>query len=101
MVKAQREWESRGFTFVGIAVNEQVPNVKNFMRQNGMTYPVMMATPALVQAFNGYIDGGISGIPTTFVVDASGRLTGVIVGPRSKAEFEQLIRTALIAKPAR
>ena len=78
MVKVQREWEARGFTFVGIAVNEKVPNVKNFMRQNGMTYPVMMATPALVRAFNGYIDGGISGIPTTFVVDASGRLTNVI-----------------------
>ena len=101
MVKVQREWESRGFTFVGIAVNEKVPNVKNFMRQNGMTYPVMMATPTLVQAFNGYIDGGISGIPTTFVVDASGKLTGVIVGPRSKAEFDQLVKTALNAKPAR
>jgi thiol-disulfide isomerase/thioredoxin len=101
MVKVQREWESRGFTFVGIAVNEQVPNVKNFMRQNGMTYPVMMATPELVRAFNGYIDGGINGIPTTFVVDASGRLTNVIVGPRSKAEFDQLVKQALNAKPVR
>ncbi len=101
MVKVQRAWESRGFTFVGIAVNEKVPNVKNFMRQNGITYPVMMATPELVRAFNGYIDGGISGIPTTFVIDTSGRLTGVIVGPRSKAEFDQLVKTALSAKPAR
>jgi thiol-disulfide isomerase/thioredoxin len=101
MVQVQRTWESRGFTFVGIAVNEKVPNVKNFMRQNGMTWPVLMATPELIRAFNGYIDGGITGIPTTFVVDASGRLTGVIVGPRSKAEFEQIIRTALSAKPAR
>lgn len=98
MVAAQKAWEAKGFTFVGIAVNEQVPNVKNFMKQNGMTYPVLMATPALIRAFNGYIDGGITGIPTTFVVDASGRLTGVIVGPRSKAEFEQIIRTALSSK---
>lgn len=98
MVAVQKAWEAKGFTFVGIAVNEQVPNVKNFMKQNGMTYPVLMATPALIRAFNGYIDGGITGIPTTFVVDASGRLTGVIVGPRSKAEFEQIIRTALSSK---
>jgi thiol-disulfide isomerase/thioredoxin len=101
MVKVQRAWESKGFTFVGIAVNEQVPNVKNFKRQNGITYPVMMATPGLVRAFNGYIAGGISGIPTSFVVDASGRLTGVIVGPRSKAEFEQMVKTALNAKPVK
>jgi thiol-disulfide isomerase/thioredoxin len=101
MVKVQRAWESKGFTFVGIAVNEQVPNVKNFMRSNGMTYPVMMATPELIRAFNGYIDGGITGIPTTFVIDSTGKLTGVIVGPRSKAEFDQLVKTALNAKPVR
>lgn len=101
MVQVQRTWQSKGFTFVGIAVNEKVPNVKNFMRQNGMTWPVMMATPELIRAFNGYIDGGITGIPTTFVVDASGRVTGVIVGPRSKAEFDQIVRTALGAKAVR
>lgn len=101
MVQIQRAWQSKGFTFIGIAVNEKVPNVKNFMRQNGMTWPVMMATPELIRAFNGYIDGGITGIPTTFVVDASGRVTGVIVGPRSKAEFDQIIRTALSAKAVR
>jgi len=101
MVQIQRAWESKGFTFVGIAVNEKVPNVKNFMKQNGMTWPVLMATPELIRAFNGYVDGGITGIPTTFVVDASGRLTGVIVGPRSRAEFEQIIRTALSAKAVR
>ena len=101
MVQVQRTWESKGFTFVGIAVNEKVPNVKNFMRQNGMKWPVLMATPELIRAFNGYIDGGISGIPTTFVVDASGRVTGVIVGPRSKAEFDQIVRKALSAKPVR
>jgi thiol-disulfide isomerase/thioredoxin len=98
MVQVQKAWESKGFTFVGIAVNEQVPSVKSFMKSNGMTWPVMMATPDLIRAFNGYIDGGITGIPTTFVVDASGKLTGVIVGPRSKAAFEQLISTALKAK---
>jgi len=101
MVQVQRAWAPKGFTFVGIAVNEKVPNVKNFMRQNGMTWPVLMATPELIRAFNGHIDGGITGIPTTFVIDASGKLTGVIVGPRSKAEFDQIVRTALSAKTAK
>ncbi|AOS85109.1 redoxin [Chlorobaculum limnaeum] len=98
MVQVQKAWGAKGFTFVGIAVNEKAPNVKNYMKQAGMTWPVMMATPELIQAFNGYIDGGISGIPTSFVVDASGKVTGVIVGPRSKAQFEQIVSTALKAK---
>jgi len=90
MVAVQKAWQSKGFTFVGVAVNEKQPNVKSFMKQNGITYPVLMATPALIQAFNGYIDGGITGIPTSFVVDASGRLVAAIVGPRSKAQFEKI-----------
>jgi len=98
MVAVQKAYASQGFTFVGIAVNEKVPNVKSFMSRNGITYPVLMATPDLIRAFNGYIDGGISGIPTSFVVDASGMVTGVIVGPRSKSQFEQIIRSSISAK---
>lgn len=99
MVQIQKAWAPKGFTFVGIAVNEQVPNVKNFMSRNGMTWPVLMATPELIRPFNSLITGGITGIPTSFIVDASGRVTGVIVGPRSREEFEQIIRTSLNPKP--
>ncbi|NTV02547.1 MAG: TlpA family protein disulfide reductase [Chlorobiaceae bacterium] len=98
MVAVQKEWAPKGFTFVGIAVNEKVPSVQGFMKSNGITYPVLMATPELVQAFNRHVDGGISGIPTTFVVDASGNLTNVIIGPRDKAAFEQIIRASLPKK---
>jgi thiol-disulfide isomerase/thioredoxin len=98
MVAVQKAWSAKGFTFVGIAVNETVPAVKGFMKSNGINYPVIMATPALVQSFNRYVEGGISGIPTTFVIDASGNLTGVIVGPRSKEAFEQIIGASLAKK---
>ncbi|RXK89243.1 TlpA family protein disulfide reductase [Chlorobaculum sp. 24CR] len=101
MVQVQKAWASKGFTFVGIAVNEQAPNVKNFMKTQGITYPVMMATPALIRAFNGYIDGGITGIPTSFIVDSSGMLTGVIVGPRSKAEFEKIASMTVAKKSSK
>uniref|UniRef100_UPI0001E30688 Thiol:disulfide interchange protein, thioredoxin family protein n=1 Tax=Chlorobaculum tepidum TaxID=1097 RepID=UPI0001E30688 len=100
MVQVQKTWASRGFTFVGIAVNEQLPNVKNYMKTQGIIYPVMMATPELIRAFNGYIDGGITGIPTSFVIDASGNVSGVIVGPRSKADFDRIVKMALGAKAA-
>lgn len=95
MVKVQQKYASRGFTFVGVAVNEKVPNVRNFMKQNGMTWPVLMATPALIRAYDGMIAGGITGIPTSFVVDASGRVTGAIVGPRSLEQFERIVNASL------
>lgn len=98
MVQVQKAWEAKGFTFVGVAVNETVPNVKNFMKRQGITYPVMMATPTLVRAFNGYIDGGITGIPTSFVVDSSGMLIGAMVGPRSKEQFEKIASMTVSGK---
>lgn len=98
MVAVQKAWAPKGFTFIGIAVNETEPSVRSFMKSNGITYPVVMATPTLVQTYNRYVNGGISGIPTSLVVDASGNLTGVIVGPRDRATFEQIISAAVAKK---
>jgi thiol-disulfide isomerase/thioredoxin len=98
MVAIQKAYAAKGFTFIGIAVNETEPSVKSFIRSNGITYPVLMATPALVGAFNKYADGGITGIPTSFVVDSSGNLTATMVGPRSKEMFEQIINSAISRK---
>jgi thiol-disulfide isomerase/thioredoxin len=98
MVAIQKVYAARGFTFIGIAVNETEPSVKSFMKSNGITYPVLMATPALVSTFNRYIDGGITGIPTSFVVDSSGNVTQAMVGPRSRAMFEQIINTSISHK---
>jgi len=101
MVEVQKKYEKQGFTFVGIAVNETEPKVQSFIKSNGINYPVLMGTQELVQTFNGYKVGGISGIPTSFVVDSSGQLIGVIVGPRSLEQFEQIVNAALNPKAAK
>ncbi|NTU59193.1 MAG: TlpA family protein disulfide reductase [Chlorobiaceae bacterium] len=98
MVVLQKAYAAKGFTFIGIAVNEKEPTVKSFMKSKGINYPVLMATPALVGTFNRYIDGGITGIPTSFIVDSSGNITSAIVGPRSKEAFEQIINSAISRK---
>ncbi|HHE31452.1 MAG TPA: TlpA family protein disulfide reductase [Chlorobaculum parvum] len=98
MVEIQKKYEKQGFTFVGMAVNETGPKVQSFIKSKGINYPVLMATQELIQTFNGYKVGGISGIPTSFVVDVSGQLIGVIVGPRSLEQFEQIVNAALNSK---
>ncbi|NTW52791.1 MAG: TlpA family protein disulfide reductase [Chlorobiaceae bacterium] len=98
MVTLQKAYAAKGFTFIGIAVNEKEPKVRKFIKDKGITYPVLMVTPAIVGTFNRYIEGGITGIPTSFVVDSSGNMTGVMVGPRSKAAFEQIINSSTSRK---
>jgi len=98
MVALQNLYAQKGFTFIGVAVSDSESNIRDFARQNRISYPVVMGQDAMIRAFSSYIDGGITGIPTSFVVNSSGKITGVIVGPRSREDFEKLILQA-IGKP--
>jgi thiol-disulfide isomerase/thioredoxin len=95
MVALQNKYSKKGFTFVGIAVNEDAETIRSFITKNKINYPVVMATPELVDSYNRYVQGGLRGIPTSFVVNSSGEITQVISGGRSYAEFEKIILGAM------
>ena len=61
---------------VGVSLDEQGPAVvKSFINQLGMNYPVVMGDAKIVQDF-----GGIQAIPTTFIIDRSGKIVARHVG---------------------
>jgi len=95
MVALQNAYKAKGFTFVGVAVNENDESIKSFMKSNGISYPVVMADQKLVGAYGRYVEGGIRSIPTSFVVNRSGRIIQIVSGARSKAVFEKMILDAL------
>jgi len=99
MVALQKAYKAKGFTFIGVAVNENDDSIKSFMKSSGINYPVVMADQKLVNAYGRYVEGGIRSIPTTFVVNRSGQITQIITGARSKAVFEKAILDAM--KPAK
>ena len=99
MVFLQKKYGSRGFTFIGVAVDETVSDMRAFITKNQIGYPVVMADDKIVSAFSRYVTGGLGAIPTSFVVNSSGRITQVITGARSKEVFEKIIVDAL-KKPA-
>jgi thiol-disulfide isomerase/thioredoxin len=95
MVALQTKYGTKGFTFIGVAVNENEPAIRRFISSNKITYPVVMADDQLTSAFGRYVAGGLSAIPTSFVVNSSGRISSVITGARSKVVFEKIIIEAL------
>ncbi len=95
MVILQNRYGRKGFTFIGVALTETEPKIRDFISKNKINYPVVMADEQLVSAFNRYVEGGIHAIPTSIVVNSSGRITQVITGARSKAVFEKIILDAL------
>jgi len=67
-IDLQKEYGSRGVQIVGIALDEP-EKVRAFAQQNGMNYPVLLGSDEVTMRY-----GGIEGIPTTFIIDKSGRI---------------------------
>jgi thiol-disulfide isomerase/thioredoxin len=95
-VAIQKKYADKGFTVIGVSVDEQGPSVvKPFMRQLGMNYPVVMGTPKIVVDY-----GGIEGIPTTFIIDRQGNVVTSFQGFTDQATFESVIGPLLEKTPA-
>lgn len=74
---------------VGVAVNDQRDDTKAFVEKYGVTYPVVYDPEG------GTGDAwGVSGIPTTFFLDAEGEVVDTVVGAATLERFEAGLRKA-------
>ena len=73
---------------IGVSMDEgPVEEVKEFVREHGMNYPVVMTTPELQRSFP-----GVYALPTSFVLDAGVRTVQRHVGLMNPNVFEQETR---------
>lgn len=101
MVALQLKYEKQGFTFVGIAFRDNEKTMPDFIWQNSINYPVIMADEAILNSFGKQVNGGgVNSVPTLFAIGRDGRLIEVVTGARTKDEFERIIRKTM-KKPAR
>lgn len=85
-----------GATFLGVNVRDQAPSAIAFHENYGITYPsVIDSTDGGMQlAFSGSIPP--NAVPTTLVLDASGRVAARILGQvREASILETLIRDTI------
>lgn len=75
----QRVYEERrgeGFVVLGISTDQAGEGVvRSFLQERGITFPVAMATGAVVRDF-----GGVSALPTSFLIDREGRIRQEVRG---------------------
>ena len=69
---------------VGVATNDKPLDTQSFVEKYGITYTVVQ-DPSGAMAN----DWGVTGIPTTFFIDRSGKVQASIVGASTQAQFEQ------------
>jgi len=92
----QRQNRDRGFTVVGIAMDQEGwPAVEPFLRKFDLKYPVLLGNQNI-----GELYGGIDVLPTVFLIDRAGRLADVHAGIINRKVFEQSMERLLSAEPA-
>jgi peroxiredoxin len=93
LVALQEKLGKAGLAIVGISVDQGGPDVvKKFIAENKIGYQIVLADDHVADAF-----GGIEGIPTTFVIDRTGKIQLKEVGYVAADEFEKRIQPLLKA----
>ncbi len=90
-VKLQEKYKD-DVQFIGLDVNESADKVKAFVEALGVNYIIGFSTPEIESRF-----GGITGLPTTFIIDREGRVVERIIGSRPETWFQRRLK-ALVGK---
>ncbi|HKB56003.1 MAG TPA: TlpA disulfide reductase family protein [Lacunisphaera sp.] len=90
-VALQKKYGKDGLVIVGVSLDRIGPErVKKFAQENGMDYTLVMGDDDMVEAF-----GGFEAIPTTFLINRSGRIVHQKTGAVSHDEYEKLVQRVL------
>jgi peroxiredoxin len=99
-MEMQRKNKDRGFEVVGVAMDDEGWEVvKPFLATLAVNYRVVMGNDTTASIY-----GGVDALPTTFLIDRTGKIAAVHIGLSSKKEFEdgveQLLQSTAAASAA-
>lgn len=87
---AYKRFKKKGVVFVGVAVNDFPEESKIFIKEYGWTFPVGPdSTSEIMRAYR------VFGIPKTFIIDASGRISYIYTGAIPEEVLVEEIRKVL------
>ena len=90
-IEMYEQYKGKGLEIVGISLDRGGWEVvKPYIEKSKITYPIVIGDGDLVDKY-----GGISAIPTTFVVDKKGNIAKQHVGYMTKEDLEKLVKDLL------
>lgn len=93
LVDLSKELSSKGFRVIGISTDRGsnvIDDVRSFVHEHGIPYQVLISNEQLEQAF-----GNVNMLPTSFIVDANGKIRESFVGMRTKEGLRQALQPYL------
>jgi peroxiredoxin len=95
---AYQQYHAQGVDFLGDDVGETPVNALSFIHLEGISYPSINDPGySVLQQFSQAAP--ISDPPTTVVIDKTGHVVGMVLGPISYGELTTLLREAASAQP--
>jgi peroxiredoxin len=92
LVALQQKYSSKGFTVVGLSVDDaSTREVAAFAREHKLSYPIAL-TGGQDKIPEGY---NIFGLPTAYLIDASGVVRRKYIGPKDEEEVAKDIQELL------
>jgi len=94
--KLSQKWANRGASFLGVNTYDEAATAQAFARNYGVTYPSILdaSTGAVQLSFAGSV--APSALPTTIVLDSSGRVAARILGQIESASIlDAIIKTVV------
>jgi cytochrome c biogenesis protein CcmG, thiol:disulfide interchange protein DsbE len=88
----QRSDGARGLRIIGVSMDDDVQSARAFLKQHPVSYPIVMGDAKLGETF-----GGILGLPTTYLIDAQGRIVARYEGESSLGKMGTQIQGLLSA----
>ena len=85
-----QENKSRGFVTIGIGLSSDPTQLRFLVKQLGLDYPVLAGDDQVSKNY-----GNVEVVPTTFIIDRGGNIAHKVLGARTKADIEKLIRPLL------
>ncbi len=88
LIKLQSEFEDRGLAVIGIAAEQNPAGLGKFVDQNEINYPVVLADAEVLAAY-----GGVKVFPTTFFINAEGKVVSYVEGALPYETFEKAAKS--------
>jgi len=88
-VEMQEKYAKQGLQFIGIAVNDKHQAISEFVKEQGINYPILEGQDAIDIA----IDFGnrLAGLPFTVIIDRTGNVITRQIGEMKQSETEKTI----------
>lgn len=97
IVRLRDNLAPKGFEVIGVSIGERIPagttveqHLAQFAGTNDLRYPLLVGNEEMV----GYY-GGISAVPTTFIINKEGKIVNMLVGGMTEDKFRQAVEAVL------